>query len=100
MRATTEPEQWASIINQAKSGDGAAFDQLASFYQDRLRRFISRKLFIKADSADLCQDVMFRAYSRLSTFRGDSGLYTWLISIAKRAVAEYYRSGPSQAILR
>ena len=78
---------------QAKSGDRAAFDQLACRYQDRLRRFISRKVSNDADSADLCQEVLFRAYSRLGTFRGDSDLDTWLISIAKRAVAEYYRSG-------
>jgi RNA polymerase sigma-70 factor, ECF subfamily len=92
MRARAEPDQWASIINQAKSGDSAAFDQLATFYQDRLRRFISRKLSNHADAEDLYQKVLFRAYSGLNTFRGDSGLDTWLISIAKRALAEYYRS--------
>jgi RNA polymerase sigma-70 factor, ECF subfamily len=92
MRARAEPDQWASIINQAKSGDGAAFDQLASFYQKRLRRFVSRKLSNDADCEDLCQEVLFRAYSKLNTFRGDSGFDTWLISIAKRAVAEYFRS--------
>jgi RNA polymerase sigma-70 factor, ECF subfamily len=36
----------------------------------------------------------------LSTFRGDSGFDTWLISITKRAVAEYYRSGLGPTILR
>jgi RNA polymerase sigma-70 factor (ECF subfamily) len=36
----------------------------------------------------------------LSTFRGDSGFDTWLISIAKRAVAEYYRSGLYRKTLR
>ena len=91
-RRDPEPDQWASIINQAKSGDSAAFDQLASFYQDRLRRFISRKLSNEADSADLCQEVLFRAYSKLNTFQGGSSFDTWLFSIAKRAVAEYYRS--------
>jgi RNA polymerase sigma-70 factor, ECF subfamily len=100
MRSRAEPDQWASIINQAKSGDGAAFDQLASFYQDRLRRFISRKISNDADSEDLCQEVLFRAYSRLNTFRGDSDFETWLISIAKRAVAEYYRSCLYRTILR
>jgi RNA polymerase sigma-70 factor, ECF subfamily len=100
MGTRPEPEHWASIINQAKSGDGAAFDQLASLYQDRLRRFISRKLSNDADSEDLCQDVLFRAYSKLNTFRGGSGFDTWLIAIAKRAVAEYYRSGLCPTILR
>ena len=100
MRARPEPDQWASIINQAKSGDGVAFDQLACCYQDRLRRFISRKISNEADCADLCQEVLFQAYLRLSTFRGDSGFDTWLISIGKRAVAEYYRSGLYRKTLR
>jgi RNA polymerase sigma-70 factor (ECF subfamily) len=92
MRARPGPDRWASIINQAKSGDGAAFDQLACCCQDHLRRFISRKIANEADCADLCQEVLFRAYSRMGTFRGDSSFDTWLISIAKRALAEYYRS--------
>ena len=92
MRARLGPDGWASIINQAKSGDGAAFDQLACCYRDHLRRFISRKIANEADCADLCQEVLFRAYSKLGTFRGDSAFDTWLISLAKRAVAEYYRS--------
>ena len=100
MRARPGPDRWASIINQAKSGDGAAFDQLACCYQDHLRRFISRKIANEADCADLCQEVLFRAYSKLGTFRGDSAFDTWLISIAKRAVAEYYRSGLCRTILR
>jgi RNA polymerase sigma-70 factor (ECF subfamily) len=100
MNMRLEPDQWASTISQAKSGDRAAFDQVASCYQDRLRRFISRKVSNDADSADLCQEVLFRAYTRLGTFRGNSGLDTWLISIAKRAVAEYYRSDFCATILR
>jgi RNA polymerase sigma-70 factor (ECF subfamily) len=100
MGTRPDPDQWASIINQAKSGDSAAFDQLASFCQDRLRRFISRKLSNQADSADLCQEVLFRAYSKLDTFQGGSSFDTWLFSIAKRAVAEYYRSSLGPTILR
>ena len=101
-RRDPESDQWASTISQAKSGDSAAFDQLASFYQDRLRRFISRKLSNEADSADLCQEVLFRAYSKLNTFQGGSKFDTWLFAIAKHAVAEYYRSSlaPGPTILR
>jgi RNA polymerase sigma factor (sigma-70 family) len=100
MRARAEPDQWASIINQAKSGDSAAFDQLAFFYQYRLLHFISRRVSNQADSADLCQEVLFRAYSKLNTFQGGSSFDTWLFSIAKRAVAEYYRSGLCPTVLR
>ena len=99
-RRDPEPDQWASIINQAKSGDSAAFEQLASFYQDHLRGFISRKLSNQADSADLCQEVLFRAYSKLNSFQGGSSFETWLFSIAKHAVAEYYRSSLGPTILR
>jgi DNA-directed RNA polymerase specialized sigma24 family protein len=72
MRARAELDQWASIINQAKSGYRAAFDQLASFYQDRLRRFISRKISNDADSEDLCQEVLFRAYSKFLSLSNNS----------------------------
>jgi RNA polymerase sigma-70 factor (ECF subfamily) len=100
VKAKLEADQWASIINRAKSGNGAAFDQLAASYQDRLRGFIRQKISNEADCADLCQEVLLRAFSRLSTFRRDSGFNTWIISIAKRAVAEYYRSSLSPTIPR
>jgi RNA polymerase sigma-70 factor (ECF subfamily) len=44
--------------------------------------------------------VLFRAYLKLDTFRGGSAFDTWIFSIAKRAVAEYYRSSPCRTILR
>jgi RNA polymerase sigma-70 factor, ECF subfamily len=44
--------------------------------------------------------VLFRAYSKLNLFQGGSSFETWLFSIAKHAVAEYYRSSLGPTILR
>lgn len=98
MDAGREPGKEASPIGEAKNGDKKAFDQLVTIHQEHLRRFVSRKISNQEDAADLCQDVLLRAYLKLGSFQGRSRFRTWLLSIAKRAIAEYYRSNWSATV--
>lgn len=40
-----------------------------------------------------------RAYTRIHTFQGRSTFLTWLLSIARRAVADYYRTRANERIV-
>jgi DNA-directed RNA polymerase specialized sigma24 family protein len=42
---------------------------------------------------------LVHAYLKLNSFQGRSGFGTWLLSIAKRAIAEYYRSNHAATII-
>ena len=98
MDAGREPGKEASPVGRAKNGDKKAFDRLVTIHQDHLRRFVRRKISNQEDAADLCQDVLLRAYLKLDSFQGRSRFRTWLLSIAKRAIAEYYRSNRSATV--
>jgi RNA polymerase sigma-70 factor (ECF subfamily) len=97
--AGSEPGTAAVLVRRAKNGDKKAFDQLVTCHQDHVRRFVGRKISNQEDAADLCQDVLLRAYLKLDSFQGRSRFRTWLLSIAKRAIAEYYRSNRSATII-
>jgi RNA polymerase sigma-70 factor (ECF subfamily) len=97
--AGSEPDGTAGLIRRARNGDRDAFDWLASFHQDCLQRFVSRKVSDPEDVADLCQEILVHAYLKLNSFQGRSGFGTWLLSIAKRAIAEYYRSNHAATII-
>ncbi len=60
---------------------------------------MSRKIPNQEDVADLCQEVLLHAYLQLNSFQGRSGFCTLLLSIAKHAIAEYYRSSRGAAII-
>jgi len=63
--------------------------KVEQMFNEMVRRFHSRiywaaRRMVKnhEDADDIAQEVFVRAYSALPTFRGDSGLYTWLYRIA------------------
>lgn len=45
----------------------------------------------KEDAKDIVQDVFLAAYSGYQSFRGKSSIKTWLQTILKNKVADYYR---------
>lgn len=59
-----------------------AFNLLVIQYQQRLYWHVRRILLDHEDSNDVIQNVFIKVWNNLSTFRGDSHLYTWLYRIA------------------
>ena len=92
-----DPEADSKCILQAKAGQSEAFDRLVRLHQEDLRRFVSCRIPAPDDVADLCQDVLVRAYLKLNQFNGRSTFRTWLLAIARRAVADFYRADHSRA---
>ena len=88
---SADKETVSRFILQAKAGRSEAFDWLVRLHQGDLRRFVGRRIPTAEDVADLCQDVLVRAYLKLNQFNGRSTFRTWLRAIARRAVADFYR---------
>jgi len=69
----------------AASGDASAFERLYRTHVARVHSLVRRML--DADEADdLTQDIFVRAWEKLSTFRGESALGTWLHRLAVNVV--------------
>ncbi|WP_373699054.1 sigma-70 family RNA polymerase sigma factor [Neisseria dentiae] len=69
-----------------------AFTQkLAAIHQDVLR-FAKIQLRDEYLAEDIVQDTLAAAIAKHSQFRGDAGLKTWVLSILKNKIADYFRS--------
>jgi RNA polymerase sigma-70 factor (ECF subfamily) len=60
-------------------------------FSDDLFRFAFSKTKNKVVSEDLVQDTFIVAVTKLDTFRGESSHKTWLISILRNKISDYYR---------
>jgi RNA polymerase sigma factor (sigma-70 family) len=69
----------------AASGDGSAFERLYRKHVNRVHSLVRR--MIGPDHADdIAQDVFVRAWTKLSTFRGDAAFGTWLHRLAVNVI--------------
>lgn len=58
-------------------------DQLFARYQTRIAAWCFRVTGDRESAADLAQDVLFRAYQKLDTYRGESKFSTWLYTLTR-----------------
>jgi RNA polymerase sigma-70 factor (ECF subfamily) len=72
----------ASLVANAKAGDTAAFDVLASTYRKRILNTVRRITGNCADAEDLTQDALMKAFLSIQSFRGACSFSTWLTRIA------------------
>ena len=61
-------------------------------FQGELKSFILRMTASVQDAEDIVQDTYLKARSKLSTFRGESSLKTWVFSIASNLARDLLRS--------
>lgn len=80
-----------SLINQVIKGEKGAATKFYRMYAPRLRRFLVVKLPTEADAEDLLQEVFLSAFDSLPLFRGESSEMSWLVSIARHEIADFYR---------
>jgi RNA polymerase sigma-70 factor, ECF subfamily len=89
-----------SIVRRAMNGDGDAFGSLFHLHKHRVYAVILRMTKNTAEADDLTQDVFIQVFHKLSTFRGESALSTWLHRIAvTTALMHFRRQAPRQASL-
>jgi len=78
--AAPEPDE-AALIKRSQDGDLAAFDPLVLRHQQEVFAVAMRMLGDRDEAQDVAQDAFVRAFRAIGTFRGQSKLSTWLVSI-------------------
>ena len=71
-----------ALVERARAGDLAAFDQLVRQYERQVFRIAQHITQNREDAQDVVQDAFFKAYQKLEQFQGNSKFYTWLVRIA------------------
>lgn len=72
------------------SGKKGAATNFYRTYAPKLRRYLVSKL-PEGEVEEILQDTFLSAFDSLPLYRGESSVSTWLISIARHEVADFYR---------
>lgn len=74
-------------------GDQRAFDEFFHSYFDRLFRFAIVRVNQDADTAeDVVQQTLCKAMEKISQYRGESALFTWLCRICRNTIVDTFRA--------
>ena len=79
------------LLKRAKQGDGRAFAQLISHFQERLYRRALAWLGNPDAAQDVLQATFIAAYRFLKKFRGESSIYTWLYRILSNKCRDHWQ---------
>src|SRR6516164_5493917 len=78
-------------VRRAQRGDADAFASIFHAHKARIYSVCLRMTNNTAEAEDLTQDAFMQVFRKLSTFRGDSALSTWLYRIAVNTVLMHFR---------
>jgi len=89
---TVGSESDLRLVNAVLRKDRKATAEFVELHSDRIYRYVRRRLLPRIDLVDdIVQEVFLAAWDDLSTFRGESSLAAWLLSVARHKVEDYYR---------
>src|SRR6266849_10594750 len=80
------------LIDRARSGDEAAFEQLVGPYRHEMQVHCYRVLGSVADAEDALQETLTAAWRGLGGFEGRASIRTWLYRIATNRCLNALRS--------
>lgn len=75
---------YMDVIRRARDGDSVSFAHLVELYQPVVFRWALGLVRSRDDAEEVTQDVFVIAWRKLSTFRGDGSIDSWLYSITRR----------------
>jgi RNA polymerase sigma-70 factor (ECF subfamily) len=81
-----------AMVDRARAGDADAFAELYHAFAGRVHALCLRLTADDREAAEMTQDTFVRVWERLSTFRGESALGTWIHRLAVNVVLERRRS--------
>jgi RNA polymerase sigma-70 factor, ECF subfamily len=90
-----------ALARRLLGGDESAFDEFFTDYFPRLYRFARARLGGNDDAAEeVVQSALIRAVEKLSSYRGEAAMFTWLCSICRREIATWlHRHGRAGEVL-
>ena len=87
--ATSDPQ----LIRRMLAGDERAFEAFFNAYFPRLYRFALPRLNGDVEATrEIVQVTLGKAIRKLESFRGESGLFTWICQICRNEIVDYIRA--------
>lgn len=79
------------LIKAVLAGASSSFETLIVRYQPRVFGTARKYARRESDVEDIVQEVFIKAFTKLSTFRGDSPFEHWLMRLAVRTCYDFLR---------
>jgi RNA polymerase sigma-70 factor (ECF subfamily) len=86
------------LVERAVSGDADAFATLFQTHRGRVYAVCLRMTNNVTEAEDLTQDAFMQVFRKLSTFRGESSLSTWLYRLAVNTILMHFRQRAPKAV--
>ncbi len=80
------------LAGRCVAGDADAFKELYDAHATRLYNLAYRMVGAAAEAEDLLQDIFLHAFGKLSSYKGDAALGTWLYRLATNLCLDKVRS--------
>ncbi|MFP4354223.1 MAG: RNA polymerase sigma factor [Phycisphaerae bacterium] len=87
------------LLEGIQAGDTEAWTQLVDRYRGRLLAFARSRVRSRADAEDLLQDAFLCFLRGLENFRGEASVETYLFTILRRRIIDFYRGRKVSACL-
>ncbi|WP_082235726.1 RNA polymerase sigma factor SigW [Halobacillus massiliensis] len=78
-------------IKELKKGDPSAFEDIVTFYQNKVYHICYRMVGISAEAEDLAQEAFIRAYTNIDRYDERRKFSTWLYRIATNLTIDWLR---------
>ncbi len=88
---TTDPALLARFIDEAKTGQIAAFQRIYDLFSRKVLNFIYRMVASKEEAEDLTQETFITVYQKLGSLKDNAKFEPWLFRIARNNVYQKYR---------
>ena len=89
----TDPDD---LLARLQAGEEGALADLADAYSSKIYQLAFRYLRNKEDAEEVTQDVLFKVYRKVATFRGDAALSSWIYRITFNAAMSRLRTARYQ----
>jgi RNA polymerase sigma-70 factor (ECF subfamily) len=95
-RDATRSADVCPLVEAARRGDAAAFDEIYRRYSRMVHGLLLARVSA-ADADDLLQDVFLQAWRLLPSLREPAALGAWLAAIARHRAVDHVRARPPAA---
>jgi RNA polymerase sigma-70 factor, ECF subfamily len=80
-----------NTLKKALNGDIIAFQSLFAEFQNPLKSYLYRLLADRNDAEDFTHDTFVKAFDKITTFKGESSLKTWVFQIATHLAYDHLK---------
>lgn len=81
----------AALMRQAAAGDAGAFSEIVGRHESAVFRFARALAGNEGAAEDALQETFLAAWRGAGSFRGESSVRSWLLTIARNAVHRQHR---------